>query len=62
MSVDVLVAIVKQRLNLDALLSTLLQIFFLSRFEKMPIQQAFPDSDDQLEQGNGCNQLNLLVF
>jgi len=40
-SVYVLVAIVKKRLNLDASLYTLLQIFSLTLFEKMPIQQAF---------------------
>jgi IS4 transposase len=36
-SVYVLVAIVKKRLNLDASLYTLLQIFSLTLFEKMPI-------------------------
>jgi len=61
-SVYVLVAIVKKRLNLDASLYTLLQIFSLTLFEKMPIQQAFPDSDDKSEQGNDCNQLNLFAF
>lgn len=61
-SVYVLVAIVKKRLNLDASLYTLLQIFFLTLFEKMPIQQAFPGSDDKSEQGNDCNQLNLFAF
>jgi len=44
-SVYVLVAIVKKRLNLDASLYTLLQIFSLTLFEKMPIQQAFAGSD-----------------
>jgi hypothetical protein len=39
-SVYVLVAIVKKRQNLDASLYTLLQIFSLTLFEKMPIQQA----------------------
>jgi IS4 transposase len=61
-SVYVLVAIVKKRLNLDASLYTLLQIFSLTLFEKMPIQQAFPGSDDKSEQGNDCNQLNLFAF
>ena len=61
-SVYVLVAIVKKCLNLDASLYTLLQIFSLTLFEKMPIQQAFPGSDYKSEQGNDCNQLNLFAF
>ena len=40
-SVYVLVAIVKKRLNLDASLHTLLQILSVTLFEKMPLQQAF---------------------
>lgn len=44
-SVYVLVAIVKKRLGLDASLYTLLQIFSLTLFEKMPIQQAFAGND-----------------
>jgi len=43
-SVYVLVAIVKKRLNLDASLYTLLQILSVTLFEKMPLQQAFPGS------------------
>ncbi len=61
-SVYVLVAIVKKHLNLDASLYTLLQIFSLTLFEKMPIQQAFPGNDYKSEQGNNCNQLNLFAF
>jgi len=61
-SVYVLVAIVKKRLNLDASLYTLLQIFSLTLFEKMPIQQAFAGSDYISEQHNTSNQLNLFVF
>jgi hypothetical protein len=61
-SVYVLVAIVKKRLTLDASHYTLLQIFSLTLFEKMPIQQAFAGRDYQSEQGNDCNQLNLFVF
>ena len=58
-SVYVLVAIIKKRLNLDASLYTLLQILSVTLFEKMPIQQALqgigysPDSTEQ------SNQLNL---
>jgi len=62
MSVYVLVAIVKKRLNLDASLYTLLQIFSLTLFEKMPIQQAFAGSDYKNPEGVPCNQLNLFAF
>jgi len=61
-SVYVLVAIVKKRLNLDASLYTLLQIFSLTLFEKMPIQQAFAGSSYNSEQSSNCNQLNLFAF
>jgi hypothetical protein len=61
-SVYVLVAVVKKRLNLDASLYTLLQIFSLTLFEKMPIQQAFSGNDYILEQQNSSNQLNLFAF
>ena len=61
-SVYVLVAIVKKRLNLDASLYTLLQIFSLTLFEKMPIQQAFAGSSYATEQGGDSNQLNLFAF
>jgi IS4 transposase len=44
-SVYVLVAIVKKRLGLNASLYTLLQILSVTLFEKMPLQQAFPDSN-----------------
>ena len=40
-SVYVLVAIVKKCLNLDASLYTLLQVFFLTLFEKMPLSKRF---------------------
>ena len=61
-SVYVLVAIVKKRLNLDASLYTLLQIFSLTLFEKMPIQQAFAGGSYISEQGGDSNQLNLFAF
>ena len=61
-SVYVLVAIVKKRLNLDASLYTLLQILSVTLFEKMPLQQAFPGSDYNSEQGDDRNQLNLFAF
>ena len=61
-SVYILVAIVKKRLNLDASLYTLLQIFSLTLFEKMPIQQAFAGRDYKPNQGDHGNQLNLFEF
>jgi len=61
-SVYVLVAIVKKRLNLDASLYTLLQILSVTLFEKMPLQQAFPGRDYKSEQGGDCNQMNLFTF
>ena len=61
-SVYVLVAIVKKRLNLDASLYTLLQIFSLTQFEKMPIQQAFAGNTAFQKQDETNNQLNLFTF
>ena len=61
-SVYVLVAIVKKRLNLDASLYTLLQILSVTVFEKMPVQQAFPGSDYNSENTMTSNQLNLFTF
>ena len=61
-SVYVLVAIVKKRLNLDASLYTLLQILSVTLFEKMPLQQAFPGSDYKMSSGVASNQLNLFGF
>ena len=61
-SVYVLVAIVKKRLNLDASLYTLLQIFSLTLFEKMPIQQAIAGNAPFQKQNETNNQLNLFAF
>ncbi len=61
-SVYVLVAIVKKRLNLEASLYTLLQIFSLTLFEKMPIQQAFAGSGYIPDNIASSNQLNLFAF
>ena len=61
-SVYVLVAIAKKRLNLDASLYTLLQILSVTLFEKMPLQQAFPGNDHKIPDGVPCNQLNLFAF
>lgn len=56
-SVYVLVAIVRKRLNLDVSLYTLLQIFSLTLFEKMPLQQAFEGESEC----DPPNQLNLFT-
>lgn len=61
-SVYVLVAIVKKRLNLDASLYTLLQILSVTLFEKMPLQQAFPGSNSSSDNITINNQLNLFAF
>jgi FOG: Transposase and inactivated derivatives len=61
-SVYVLVAIVKKRLNLDASLYTLLQILSVTLFEKMPLQQAFPGSEYISPGAVPCNQLNLFTI
>jgi hypothetical protein len=61
-SVYVLVAIVKKRLNLDASLYTLLQILSVTLFEKMPLQQAFPGSTSSSNSTLLNNQLNLFAF
>ncbi|MBU1665651.1 MAG: IS4 family transposase [Gammaproteobacteria bacterium] len=61
-SVYVLVAIVKKRLNLDASLYTLLQIFSVTLFEKMPLQQALTGNENTSIGGDACNQLNLFMI
>ena len=58
-SVYVLVAIIKKRLNLDISLYTILQILSVSLFEKTPILQAFSSNDYEIEQGDCRNQLML---
>lgn len=61
-SVYVLVAIVKRRLGLQESLYTILQILSVGLFEKTPILQAFPRSEDPLEKDDLCNQLELFDF
>ena len=58
-SVYVLVAIIKKRLNLDMSLYTILQILSVSLFEKTPILQAFSSNDYENDDGGCCNQLML---
>ena len=61
-SVYVLVAIVKKRLNLDASLYTLLQILSVTLFEKMQLCQAVAGADYKPGDDVQCNQLNLFAF
>jgi IS4 transposase len=58
-SVYVLVAIVKKRLNLEHSLHTMLQILSLSTFEKTPIFQLFCDFHTPEEDSGSANQLKL---
>jgi hypothetical protein len=61
-SVYVLVAIVRIRLRLEVSLYTLLQVFSVTVFEKMPIQAAILAIADDSEQSTTDNQLNLFNF
>ena len=61
-SVYVLVAIVRKKLNLNVSLYTLLQVLSLTLFEKMPLQQAFPDGEYSSENPSPSNQLNLFTI
>ena len=61
-SVYVLVAIVKKRLNLDASLYTLLQVLSVTLFEKIVIRQAVAGTEYKPNNDTQCNQLNLFAF
>lgn len=58
-SVYVLVAIVKKRLNLQASLHTMMQILSLSLFEKQALNQLLEQTADTGESLSIANQLNL---
>jgi hypothetical protein len=58
-SVYVLIAIIKKRLNLEIPLYTLLQILSVTAFEKMPLQQAFAGMDYSMIIEPDNNQLDL---
>lgn len=58
-SVYVLVAIIKKRLDLDASLYTLLQVFSVTLFEKIPLNKDFFDTKRALKDDMISNQLNL---
>ena len=61
-SVYVLVAIVKKRLNLEASLYTLLQILSVMFFEKMAVYQSLTGADYRSEDDTQCNQMTLFTF
>ena len=61
-SVYVLVAIVKKRLNLDASLYTLLQILSVTLFDKIPLQQALTANNYKTEDTDSDNQLDLFTL
>ncbi len=58
-SVYLLVAIVKKRLNINLSLYTFLQILSISIFEKSPILQLINDIDYESQISDSANQLNL---
>jgi hypothetical protein len=58
-SVYVLVAIIKKRLNLDVSLYTLLQVFSVTLFEKIPLNKDLFDTKQNMEEDMISNQLNL---
>ena len=61
-SVYVLVAIIKKRLDLDASLYTLLQVLSVTLFEKMPLHQALAGDENRCNRPQITNQLNLFTF
>jgi hypothetical protein len=61
-SVYVLIAIVRKRLRLDVSLYTLLQVFSVAVFEKMPIQAAMLTASNGFEEAIDSNQLELFAF
>jgi transposase len=61
-SVYVLVAIVKKRLDMEASLYTLLQIFSVTLFEKIPLHQARAPAETSSSNLSDSNQLNLFAY
>ncbi len=58
-SVYVLVAIIKKRLDIDASLYTILQVLSVTVFEKTPLLQVLSDAERTEESHMPYNQLNL---
>jgi hypothetical protein len=61
-TVYVLIAIIKKRLNLTASLHTLLQILSVSMFEKVPLIESLTVSEQTTETPHCANQLELFNF
>ena len=61
-SVYVLVAVVKKRMNLEASLYSLLQILSITLFEKIPLLHALAHDDQASIQPIPNNQLNLFAL
>lgn len=55
-----IVAIIKKKMRLDQPLYKILQIFSITLFQKMPMQQAFQNNDNKNSEGKNPNQLTLL--
>jgi hypothetical protein len=60
-SVYVLIAIIKKRLGLNASLYTLLQVFSVTLFEKVPLESALATPNLQVNNREFDNQLNLFI-
>ena len=58
-SIYLLVAIIKKRLKLDQELYTILQIFSISLFEKVPLNELFTKNDYKNTDSDNYNQLKL---
>ena len=58
-TIYVLVAVVKKRLDLEASLYTILQIFSITLFEKMPIERLFSQTELQKLEDEFSKQLSL---
>jgi hypothetical protein len=58
-SVYVLVAIIKKRLNLSASLYEILQILSLTMFERTPLDQLLTLTPQEASVGADANQMNL---
>jgi hypothetical protein len=61
-SVYILVAIVKKRLDLEASLYILLQIFSVTLLEKTPIKQSLTLNEHKLTPYRTNNQLDLFAY
>ena len=61
-SIYVLVAIVKKRLDLDASLYTLLQILSVTLFEKMPLHQALAGDENRCNASQNNQPIEFIRF